>query len=205
MIVIYGLGNNEDKYLNTKHNAGRIMVENIAQILAVKFVETQGCYLAKYTDATNDSEIWLVYPKGYMNDCGLNLYKLLKYYKVDTDPSDFLLLTIQDDSDQIVGNSKLSIGGGSAGHKGILSIYQHMFDFGVKNLDIWRLKLGIRPINNRLRSETFVLSKLEDLENQINTNLAKKFVDSKKWFYQKNISRAQNIFNYKIDSKNPID
>ncbi len=166
MTLFYGLGNNENKYLNTKHNVGRIIVGNLAQKLEINFTEIKGCYLAKSID------FWFVYTNGYMNNCGEPLAELLRYYKVDI-AKDFDLIIVQDDSDQIVGNAKLSLGGGTAGHNGIISVYKEMAFLGFEQARIWRLKVGIRPEGNKLKSETFVLTKnsIEDEKTVVGVSL----------------------------------
>ena len=171
MKLFYGLGNNENKYLDTKHNIGRIIVENLAQKFSLNFSDVKGCYIAKSSDC------WFVHTNGYMNNCGEPLSELLKYYKVDV-ATDFDLIIVQDDSDQIAGNTKLMLGGGTAGHNGIISVYREIAFLGLEQARIWRLKVGIRPEGNKLRSETFVLSKnsIEDKINVLN-NVNKLFAN----------------------------
>ena len=191
MTLFYGLGNNENKYLETKHNIGRIIVENLAQKMEISFSEIKGCGVAKNTD------FWFVYSNGYMNNCGEPLADILKYYKIDVN-SDFNLVVVQDDSDQITGNAKLSLGGGTAGHNGIISIYRELAFLGLGQDKIWRLKVGIRPEGNILKSETFVLTKnsAEDKNNVLN-NVNKLFakLDSIK---NKEFDKLQKIINTKI-------
>ncbi len=196
-IIIYGLGNNESKYLKTKHNAGRLAIEKIATDWNVNFVETQGCFVAKKKvenkEQDKDQEVWLVYSKGYMNASGEPISKLLKYFKINTQTQDFQLIIAQDDSDQILGKTKLSIGGGTAGHNGIISSYLHLTSCGLNQTDIWRLKIGIRPEGNRLKSETFVLSLVTNNEVNFYNSVAQKLLLALRQF--PNISKIQNIIN----------
>jgi peptidyl-tRNA hydrolase, PTH1 family len=124
MIVFFGLGNNESKYLLTKHNVGRVFVEKMSNNFGLVFDQSQDCMLAK--SVLDNGEIaWFIYSQGYMNNSGQPLAKLLKYFKIDILDKDFQLIVAQDDSDQTSLNSKLVSGGGTAGHNGIISIYQH--------------------------------------------------------------------------------
>jgi peptidyl-tRNA hydrolase, PTH1 family len=190
MTLIYGLGNNENKYLNTKHNVGRIIVENIAKKMSLNFVETKKCMVAKNDD------FWFVYSKGYMNNIGEPLSELLKYYKIDL-TKNFELVVIQDDSDQSSSSLKLCAGGGSAGHNGIISVYRELAFLGLEQSKIWRLKIGIRPEGNKQKSETFVLSKNCDLDlkcinlitNKLHLNLELMTINS--------FDRLQKIMNTK--------
>jgi peptidyl-tRNA hydrolase, PTH1 family len=156
MILLYGLGNNESKYLTTKHNAGRIVLEQIATLLGLNFQKKGGFWYSKQAD------IALLYSDGYMNHSGQVLSEFCNYFKLNPD----ILLVLQDDSDQLCGNQKLLPGGGTAGHNGIASIYQHLTNTGLTKETIWRLKIGIRPTGNTLKSETFVLNSLNTSDLQ---------------------------------------
>jgi peptidyl-tRNA hydrolase len=90
---------------------------------------------------------------------------------------------------------KLVNNGGSGGHKGVESVYKHLCFLGISKKSVWKLKIGIRPISNRLRSETFVLAKLSNLEldfvNLVADNLVQFLAD----LAQANFTKAQNYFN----------
>lgn len=159
MLVIYGLGNNSVEYLETRHNAGRIILDDLVQSEGLDWSRLDLVEYAKCS--VGEENVWLVRSLGYMNNSGQALQNLLNFFKINLDLQENKLLVIQDDSDQAFGNVKLSIGGGSAGHKGIDDIY--------KVLDsnrVLRLKIGIRPLENKLRSETFVLSRFS--KNELN-------------------------------------
>lgn len=189
MLIFYGLGNNEAKYLSTKHNIGRVVVEQLATKLQVNFIDSgHGCMLAKAK--VDQTEIWLVYSKGYMNTSGELISKLIKYFKLK--PEDFQLTILQDDSDQMIGSNRLMPGGGSAGHNGIISSYLHLGNI-IEQKDIWRLKIGIRPEGNKLKSETFVLSPFNSIESINAVRLSQIILDNLDYFIDRNIGRLQNI------------
>jgi peptidyl-tRNA hydrolase, PTH1 family len=193
MLIFYGLGNNEAKYLNTKHNIGRIVVEQLAAKLEINFVDSgQGCMVAKAK--VDQTEIWLVYSKGYMNLSGEPISKLIKYYKLQS--QDYQLAIIQDDSDQVIGSTKIMPGGGTAGHNGIISSYNYLASL-VEQKEIWRLKIGIRPQGNKLKSETFVLSPINFAESENAILLSQTILNNLSHFQIKNIGKLQNIVHTK--------
>ncbi len=195
MLIFYGLGNNEPKYLKTKHNCGRIIVENIAQLLKLQFQDTSfGCKLAK--GVVNGEEIWLIYSKGYMNLSGDPLSSLVRYHKLNKNR--YKLIVLQDDSDQIELCSKMVAGGRSAGHKGIDSIINHKSSVDVEAL--WKLKIGIRPEFNKQKSETFVLSGCSQRELEWYQELSDKIITNILSFQKQNLPTLQNIFNQKPKS-----
>jgi PTH1 family peptidyl-tRNA hydrolase len=193
MLVFYGLGNNEKKYLDTKHNVGRLILEEMMKNFNLSFILQSGCLYAKAT--INDEKIYFVTTSGYMNNSGVPLKNLNDYFKLDFTDSDSRLIVIQDDSDQIFGHQKISLAGGSAGHKGIQSIYNHSLNMNLDLDKIWRVKIGIRPPENKLRSETFVLSKIAIPEMKYYLDLAKKLNQNFNLFQQRNINNLQNLFN----------
>jgi aminoacyl-tRNA hydrolase len=195
MLVFYGLGNNESKYFKTKHNAGRVLLENLAEIDGLTFQKAQKYSYCKTRWGSQD--VYFVFSSGYMNLSGEALSAFLKYFKLElSDPSDFLVV-LQDDSDQIEGNNKFMLGGGSAGHRGIDSIYKFMLGFKLDISRLWRLKIGIRPALNTLKSETFVLNSLSDLDNQNLQALTKLIGSNKKHFETLSFEKIQMSINTK--------
>ena len=71
----------------------------------------------------------------------------------------------------MIGEYKLQFGRGAAGHHGVESIQT-----ALKSNDFWRLRIGIRPANEKIRqkSEKFVLKKITDEDREI---LAKIFAE----------------------------
>jgi PTH1 family peptidyl-tRNA hydrolase len=188
MLIIYGLGNNEDKYLNTKHNIGRLVVEELASGLQLSYSKNKSYYYTKSKD------IYLIYSAGYMNESGRPLAEFCKYNSVDSNTQ---LLIIHDDSDQIEGNVKLLPQGGSAGHHGINSIYREIIATPLLIENVWRLKVGIRPELNKLRSETFVLNRLTKVDEEAITKVAKTLTSQLASIQQGQWSNAQNQLNLK--------
>jgi peptidyl-tRNA hydrolase, PTH1 family len=161
MIIIYGLGNNEAKYQYTKHNIGRLIVENLIKTNSIPVTKVKSVIEAK------TSEIVYLYSTDYMNTSGRILNEYIQFKK----PQDISLIIVQDDSDQIIGNYKLTMGGGTAGHNGLEDIYKYILNWNVNIQDIIRIKIGIRPPNNKEKSIDFVLSKISKEELIVVNNL----------------------------------
>ena len=131
-----------------------------------------------------------------MNESGKPLADLLNFFSFSFQKNDVLFL-LQDDSDQLEGGVKLVQGGGTAGHRGVESVYQNVKKFGFLPENIWRLKIGIRPEQNRLKSETFVLSNLSEIDEKTIQNLANKMLVTTPKLLQKDFAGMQNILNTK--------
>lgn len=114
--ALVGLGNAGDEYTRTYHNVGAFVAEQIGNL------------------ATEAS--FKIYPlSGYMNESGAPVSRWLRLNNLGSD--EFVVL--HDDSDLAIGQYKLVRGGGSAGHKGIESLMNHL-----QTEDFWRLRIGVR-------------------------------------------------------------
>lgn len=146
MKIIVGLGNPGEKYEKTRHNIGFMVLEQFlkdfesakdtvwrnepkfkADIAEINWQPKHG----------KAEKVLLVKPKTFMNNSGLAVSLLTAYYKVlSTD-----LWVVHDDVDLRLGAVRIRRGGGSAGHRGIESILEHIPDG-----NFWRVRLGIgRP------------------------------------------------------------
>ena len=189
MTVFYGLGNNAQKYFSTKHNAGRLVLEKYLDLQGLKFQEKTDYFYAKSGD------FYFLISKGFMNNSGASLLSFLKYFKLNTNSPDFNLLILQDDSDQLIGKQKLTQAGGSAGHKGIADIYKKVLNLNLETSKIYRLKIGIRPEKNNKKSQTFVLSSVNNFEKKHYQIIAEKLSENQQNFKPINLSMLQNVFN----------
>ena len=191
MLLIYGLGNNHSRYLYTKHNVGRLLIEMLVKKVNLTW-EMQAKFAYAKTLIVNQT-VYFLYSLGYMNESGEVISEFINYLKLK--PDDLKIFLLQDDSDQLETRLKLVNNGGSGGHKGVESVYKHLCFLGISKKSVWKLKIGIRPISNRLRSETFVLTKLSNLEldfvNLVADNLVQFLAD----LAQGNFTKAQNYFN----------
>lgn len=193
MVIIFGLGNNDKQYLQTKHNAGRVVLENIMKNINLSFNEKPSYSYARAK--VGDEDVYFLYSSGFMNDSGQALEVFCKYFKLIFTDKKSKLFILHDDSDQLEGNQKLVVGGGSAGHNGVKSIYKHIFNLDLSIEKIWRLKIGIRPIDNKLKSETFVLSRLGEKELLSYKKLADRLTDLLPLLLLEDLSKLQNILN----------
>jgi len=163
--ILVGLGNPEDTYQKTYHNAGRLCVEYLADGQPFDYNSAAKCYTAMSEYGI------LVLPNMAMNNSGQAIQKFLAY----TNHSWEQLVIFQDDTDIALGAYKMQTNRGSGGHHGIDSIFAHV---GTQN--IGRVRIGIRP--ERFQSNpanTFVLkpiakadwSSLERVFTDIKTEL----------------------------------
>jgi len=137
MKLIVGLGNPGDQYKNTRHNAGFMAVDHLAEVFGFeKFKETDK-FKAQLTEGLIGGEkVILAKPQTFMNLSGQAVQLLYNYYKLQ--PTD--LLVIYDDVEIPLGGLRIREGGTSGGHNGISSVLQEL-----ATLEIPRIRIGIKP------------------------------------------------------------
>jgi PTH1 family peptidyl-tRNA hydrolase len=157
--LIIGLGNPVKEYENTYHNIGLLALNYIAKKFKLNVKDKKS---EKYFDYLklnlNQKTYYLIFPKTYMNASGLALKEAIKKFKVL--PQNILIL--QDESDLNIGKFKYAFKSGSAGHHGIESIINLC-----KSNEFWRLRIGIRPKESKLKAEKFVLKKIGQEDKKI--------------------------------------
>ncbi len=136
MKVIVGLGNPGSKYEGTRHNAGFMVIDRLADKWNIDVKQ------AKFRSIVGEGrfgseKILLVKPVTYMNLSGEAVHQVADFYKIDLDD----LLIIYDDLDLPPGKIRLRQKGSAGGHNGIKSIISHL---GTQEFN--RIKVGIgRP------------------------------------------------------------
>jgi PTH1 family peptidyl-tRNA hydrolase len=131
--LVVGLGNPGNTYLNTRHNAGFMVADKIAQDFKIEFNNKK--FNSVYgRGLVEDVAILLAKPMAFMNRCGPPMQKLAHYYRIQCED----MLVIHDDIDLAYGRLKIKEKGGHGGHNGIRSL---MDAFG--GGDFVRLRIGV--------------------------------------------------------------
>lgn len=131
--VILGIGNPNEEYELTYHNAGKLFVQSLLQDVSEGSPrEREGARVFLYTFPNGFS---LAMSRAYMNQSGGAALEALRMAKARPEE----LLLVHDDTDILLGSYKFAFGRGSAGHHGVQSV---VFSLGTK--DFWRLRIGVR-------------------------------------------------------------
>jgi PTH1 family peptidyl-tRNA hydrolase len=151
-LLVAGLGNPGREYERTRHNAGWMVVDEVARRTDASFRSKFNGRLAE--TRLGEHRLALVKPETYMNESGRSIAAALRFFKVE--PAD--LLVVHDDVDLEPGRLQARQGGGLAGHNGLRSIAQ-----ALGTQDFLRLRIGVgRPGRGDRRSVSdYVLSPFE--------------------------------------------
>ncbi len=147
--IIAGLGNPEEKYERTLHNAGFWFVDALLRKYGglwryEKKFDAEICRIKLHGD-----DVWLVKPQSYMNLSGQPVRGMLDYYRLKTAG----LLVAHDEIDLPPGTVRLKKGGGHGGHNGIRDVMQHC------GADFLRLRIGVGHPGEKSQVTNYVLKR----------------------------------------------
>jgi PTH1 family peptidyl-tRNA hydrolase len=131
--MVVGLGNPGNKYEDTRHNAGFLVADKIAQDFNISLNKTKFDTVFG-RGFIEEADVLLVKPMAFMNRSGPPLQNMAHYFRI---PGKDMLI-IHDDIDLAFGRLKIKEKGGHGGHNGIRSI---MDAFG--GGDFERLRIGV--------------------------------------------------------------
>ncbi|MDA3935849.1 MAG: aminoacyl-tRNA hydrolase [Actinomycetota bacterium] len=148
--MIVGLGNPGHDYANTRHNAGFMAVDLIAENLRASYWKDE--YGARTSLVRlGDEEILLVEPQTFMNLSGSSVRNLAEAY----DASISEIIVVHDDLDLTLGLVKVKRGGGHGGHNGLRSLHEKLDDDGYL-----RVRVGIGRPPGRMDAADYVLQRM---------------------------------------------
>ncbi|WP_087974087.1 aminoacyl-tRNA hydrolase [Oceanobacillus rekensis] len=138
MKCIVGLGNPGNKYKQTRHNIGFMVIDELLERnhWSLNKSKFKGDYSMEMFEG---EKVILLKPQTYMNLSGESIRPLMDYYNVDLED----VLVIYDDLDLSTGKIRLRQKGGHGGHNGVRSTIDQL---GTKEFK--RIRLGVgRPIS----------------------------------------------------------
>ncbi|MDD9949983.1 MAG: aminoacyl-tRNA hydrolase [Zetaproteobacteria bacterium] len=143
MKLVVGLGNPGPKYQLTRHNAGFLFVDLLAEAERESW-SSKAKLQAKVTKIRlYGSDVLLCKPETYMNLSGAAVQAVMRFYKIALED----LLVVHDDIDLEFGRVRSRAGGGHGGHNGVRDIISCI---GAPKFA--RLKLGVgRPCGDQAR------------------------------------------------------
>lgn len=132
--LIVGLGNPGADYAQTRHNAGFLLVERLAEQWRARW-ELERKFQSRMAKAERDGRrVLLAQPQTFMNLSGEAVGAVSGFYRVP--PAQ--VLVVVDDADLPLGEIRMRPGGSSGGHHGLESVEQHL-----ATREYPRLRIGI--------------------------------------------------------------
>ena len=148
MRIIFGIGNPGNRYSQTRHNSGFLLLDQYAQKNSLPFIASKNDYFFA-EGKTAQSGFSLIKPTTYVNNSGIAALQAIEDFNIPI--TDFLVLA--DDLNLETGKVRIRVGGGDGGHNGINSIIYHL-----NSDDFPRLRIGIGNNFGKGEMADYVLS-----------------------------------------------
>ncbi|MEJ2656466.1 MAG: aminoacyl-tRNA hydrolase, partial [Desulfobacterales bacterium] len=115
--LVVGLGNPGQNYSGTRHNAGFMVVDKVAEAFSIDLLKRKFNTLFG-TGSVDDVKVVLAKPMAFMNRSGPPVQQIAGYFRILCED----ILVVHDDIDLAFGRLKIKEKGGDGGHKGVRSI-----------------------------------------------------------------------------------
>jgi PTH1 family peptidyl-tRNA hydrolase len=148
--LIVGLGNPGADYVDTRHNAGFWLIDDIAADRGLNFRFEKRFNADECKFRAHDHDVILQKPQTFMNRSGQSVAALARYYKFAPEQ----ILVIHDELDLSPGTNRIKQAGGHGGHNGLRDIVSHL-----GSRDFFRIRVGIGHPGDSKQVVNYVLHK----------------------------------------------
>ena len=160
MFLLVGLGNDQNNLLDSRHNIGFRVIDQLINHYNINTLKQKfHSYIAK--GLLDNKKVILIKPKTMMNLSGFPVSEVVNFYKVSLDN----IIVFHDDLDISLGEIKIKIGGGNAGHNGLKNIDSLI------GKDYMRIRIGIGHPGSKDLVSNYVLGNFTKKENYVITSL----------------------------------
>jgi len=181
MKLIYGLGNPGDQYKYTRHNLGFLVADLLSEKWRIPLKTKKNCMI--YGKGTVDrTPVMIAKPYTYMNLSGEPLKTM------NIDPGD--LIVIHDDMDITFGLVRGKSGGGTGGHKGLISLVDALSGGGFV-----RVRCGIGRPGISCDASDYVLGHFAKEDLSVVRSQIEDAASAVEMCLRDGVTRAMNVYN----------
>ncbi len=184
--LIVGLGNPGAEYARTRHNAGFLVAERLAERWRAGWSYDRKFNARLARAEPGSRKVILCEPQTYMNSSGEAVGAVMTYYHVPLAS----LLVVVDDADLPLGELRLRPGGSSGGHHGLESVEQHL---GTR--EYARLRIGIGRQSSVREITSYVLGRFSSTESALADKVLTAASDQAVTWLEAGIQKAMSQFN----------
>ena len=192
--LVVGLGNPGDRYAGTRHNVGRMVIDELARRVSGKLTRNargRADVLETRLGGSGPPGIGgeravLVRPRSYMNESGGPVASLRQWYKATPER----LIVAHDDLDLLPGSLRTKRGGGDGGHNGLRSVRS-----ALGTGDFLRVRVGIGRPTGRQDPADFVLQGFSAAERTELPATVERAADAVESLVRDGLEATQNRFN----------
>jgi PTH1 family peptidyl-tRNA hydrolase len=186
LYLIVGLGNPGGDYAKTRHNAGFLVADELAQRWRAGWTYEKKFQARLARANVAERRVLLCEPQTYMNSSGEAVAAVVDFYRVPLAQA----LVLVDDADLPLGELRLRPGGSSGGHHGLESIEQHL---GTQAFA--RLRIGIGRQDGAREITGHVLGRFSSTEAALADKVFGVAADQAEVWLQAGPQKAMNQFN----------
>jgi len=184
--LVAGLGNPGDRYANTRHNVGRMVVDELAADAGERFRKVRFLPSEVAEIRAGDERVLLVRSTLYMNESGPSFAGIAKKQGIDADH----LIAVHDEIEIAPGELRIKLGGGTAGHNGLRSLSS-----ALRTPDFYRVRAGVgRPPGRRDPSD-YVLAPITKRDETDVAILVGRAADAVRSLISDGLPATQDRFN----------
>ena len=182
--LVVGLGNPGPGYAATRHNAGFMVADLLADRMGGRFKAHRG-QADVVEGRIAQTRVVLAKPKSYMNLSGGPTASMMGFFKVPVDR----IIVVHDELDLPFGAVRLKRGGGDNGHNGLKSITK-----SIGTREYLRVRFGIGRPPGRQDPADFVLKAFSSTEARELPFHVDRAADAVEALLTESLEKAQNQF-----------
>ncbi len=195
MKLIVGLGNPGAQYERTRHNAGFMALDLLADRHAAGQIPKSRFNAVTLDAIIGTQKVLLIKPTKFMNLSGQSVGEAIRFYKLD--PAQDLIVLV-DDIALPVGHIRVRKAGSAGGHNGLGDI-----DRVLGGADYPRVRIGVGNVPKLMSQSDWVLSRFMKEEHADVDRSLKSAADATECILEHGVTKAMNAFNTKLVKPKP--
>jgi PTH1 family peptidyl-tRNA hydrolase len=185
--IVLGLGNPDDEYGNTRHNAGAMVVTRLAERAGTRLKRSSRnrAQVAEIRDG--GARVVLARPSSYVNESGGPASLLARWYKTPVER----IIVVHDEIDLAFGKLQVRRDGGTAGHNGLKDVAK-----ALGSPDFLRVRIGVGRPPGRKDPADYVLEPIGKRDAEDFSVLIERAADATMDLVHLALERAQDRHNH---------
>ena len=185
--IVLGLGNPDDEYGNTRHNAGAMVVALLAARAGAKLKRSSRTRALVAEVRDGDARVVLARPASYVNESGGPASLLARWYKTPVER----IVVVHDEIDLAYGKLQVRQDGGTAGHNGLKDVAK-----ALGSPDFLRVRIGVGRPPGRKDPADYVLEPIARRDAEDFAVLVARAADATMDLVHLPLARAQDRHNH---------
>jgi peptidyl-tRNA hydrolase, PTH1 family len=183
--LVVGLGNPGPTYAGTRHNAGAMVADVLADRVRGKF-KSHKARADVVETRFGAARVVLAKPRSYMNESGGPVVALRDFFKLPVER----IVAVHDELDLDFGTLRLKLGGGDNGHNGLKSLRRSL-----GSGEFHRVRVGIGRPPGRQDPADWVLRDFSPAERKELGLTIERAADAVEALIADGLASAQNSYN----------